>query len=64
MKGTAKEQLTAARTTSHQGGGKVTCWAEAIKYLLRAYDPSDAIRAEIKTLRYTGKREKFYERKQ
>lgn len=62
LKGSAKEQFLAARTIDEEDDGGVTCWPEAVQYLLRTYATSNAIRDAILALRDTRQREDEGER--
>ena len=51
LKSTAKDAFKATKNTSRGEDGGVTCWPEAVQYLLRSYATPNAIRGAITALR-------------
>lgn len=45
-----KKQFTAVKSAHSDSDGSVTCWPEAVHYLLRTYATSGAIREAVLTL--------------
>ena len=56
LRGHAEQQFNAVRGSSSAREGGVTCWPEAVQYLLRSYAKSSAIRGAILDLRDTRQR--------
>ena len=53
LSGSAESQFRAVRTASTSSHGGISCWPEAVQYLLRTYATPAAIRDAIQNLRET-----------
>ena len=51
LKGEAKSHYEAVMDTTSEGEGGVTCWPEAVQYLLRSYATANHIRTAVLALR-------------
>lgn len=56
LRGSAEEQFMSVRGTSGAAEGGVTCWPEAVQYLLRSYATGSAIQEAVLALRDTKQR--------
>jgi len=51
LQGFALSQFESVADTAYADDGGVTCWPEAVKYLLRSYATSNAVREAVLSLR-------------